>query len=68
MLDAYSIYVYLTHPLFCFGPWNMYERKSIWTATAIFIIGTAIAAVLLKLLTDLALEGIYRMSNSSQHM
>lgn len=51
-MDAYSMYVYMVHQLFCARPWNVYERHSIFISTILFIICTCAAAYILRIITE----------------
>ena len=53
LLEKYSFFVYLTHGVFCMGYFNVYEKTSLLIATCLFVFGTIISSVLIRLVTNL---------------
>ena len=51
--DKYSLFIYLTHGVFCSGKLNLYNMPSLPLATITFIVCTVLSAIALKWICDL---------------
>lgn len=60
LFDSYSFYIYLTHGVLCMETFNVYEFFSLPLATILFFGGTIISTFLLKYISDIINQAIYK--------
>ena len=57
--DDLSVYVFMTHSVFCSGSLNVYAKiTNIWGSTVVFVAATLISAYVLKYITEFVRERI----------